>query len=153
MEKWLYMDGYDKIITDQPNYGNTVMDTKDLGEHSTDIHAVLTEVVRLHNEGNDIIDIDNYLLDEARCSQEDREEIIEGFHAYLYPKTLVDMKVLFSKEFEGVGDNDGKEYGIYTHEVNTADVNTDEMYNDADIVNVQWFKTEAERDANMKNFI
>lgn len=62
------------------------------------------------------------------------------------------MKVLYSEEFEG-DYNDGKEFGIYTHEVLTADVNTDQMYNDADIVNVQWFKTEAKRDANMKNFI
>ena len=45
---------------------------------------------------------------------------------------------------------ENQNYGIHTHEVRKEDIDTDEMFNESPIVNVQWFETEEERDANIK---
>jgi hypothetical protein len=79
MDKLIYLDGYNRIIKDIPFYGELVMDTSDLGEESVDIDFVLTEVVSLYNSGADLQTIDKYLMDEPKCSQEDREVITETF--------------------------------------------------------------------------
>ena len=48
--------------------------------------------------------------------------------------------------------HNGKKYGIYTHSVDVNDVDTDWMFSDADIVNVQWFETEKEQLLNFRDY-
>lgn len=64
-------------------------------------------------------------------------------------KTLIDLKVTPKDVPYNVQEN--QNYGIHTHEVFVDAIDTDEMFNDSPIVNVQWFKTEEERDLNIKN--
>jgi hypothetical protein len=47
---------------------------------------VIETVVKMFNDDKDIMEIDAYLLDEGKCSQEAREEIIEGIHNLLFGK-------------------------------------------------------------------
>jgi hypothetical protein len=66
---------------------------------------------------------------------------------------LVDAKVHWYQErVDNKNQNDGLLFGIYTYDVPDEDINTDDMFNN-DIVNVEWFKTEKERDNNIKNLI
>jgi hypothetical protein len=46
---------------------------------------VVDTVVEMFNDGKDLIDIDEYLLDEGECTQEAREVIVEGLFLILYP--------------------------------------------------------------------
>ena len=60
----------------------------------------------------------------------------------------VDLKVHWYQErIDNKDENDGFLFGIYTYDVPEEDMDTDNMFNN-DIVNVQWFKTEKERDNN-----
>ena len=45
--------------------------------------------------------------------------------------------------------NNGLLYGIYYYDVPKEDLNTDEIYNN-DIVHVEWFKTESDRNKQFK---
>ena len=44
---------------------------------------VVENVVKMHNEGADIMEIDAYLLNEGLCTQDDREIIVEGIYNIL----------------------------------------------------------------------
>tara|TARA_Y100001938_G_scaffold145574_1_gene222542 strand:+ start:1412 stop:1612 length:201 start_codon:yes stop_codon:yes gene_type:complete len=44
--------------------------------------------------------------------------------------------------------NNGFLYGIYYYDVPSEDLNTDNIYNN-NIVRVEWYKTEKERDVNL----
>lgn len=46
---------------------------------------VVNNVVKMFNEGKDLMEIDAYLLDEGKCTQEAREEIVEGLFLIYYP--------------------------------------------------------------------
>lgn len=50
-------------------------------------NEVIDRVVELYNTGLDLLDIDKYLLDEEKCSSEDREIMIEGLY-YIYKKLI-----------------------------------------------------------------
>jgi len=41
---------------------------------------VVENVVKMHNDGQDLRAIDEYLLNEGLCTQEDREIIVEGIY-------------------------------------------------------------------------
>lgn len=43
-------------------------------------HSVVDEVVSIYNTTQDIMQVDLYLLDEEKCTTEDREIIIEGIN-------------------------------------------------------------------------
>ena len=43
-------------------------------------NEVVDKVVEMFNTGKSLVDIDTYLLDEERCSQEAREIIVEGLY-------------------------------------------------------------------------
>ena len=61
----------------------------------------------------------------------------------------VDLKVHWHQErIDNKDDNDGLLFGIYTYDVPEEDIDTDNMFNN-DIVDVQWFKSEKERDNNL----
>lgn len=51
---------------------------------------VVDKVIEMFNEGKELIDIDEYLLDENRCTQDAREIIIEGLFLLYYPNNLVE---------------------------------------------------------------
>lgn len=44
--------------------------------------SVIYNVVRLHNEGKNLMDIDDYLLNEEKCTQDEREDILEQIYEY-----------------------------------------------------------------------
>jgi len=46
---------------------------------------VVENVVNMFNEGKTLEDIDDYLLDECKCTQDAREVIVEGlYHIYYF---------------------------------------------------------------------
>lgn len=49
---------------------------------------VVDTVVEMFNNGKDLIDIDEYLLDEGECTQEAREVIVEGLFLIFHPEHL-----------------------------------------------------------------
>lgn len=46
---------------------------------------VVDKVVEMFNAGKSLVDIDEYLLDEEKCSQEAREIIVEGLYYIYFP--------------------------------------------------------------------
>lgn len=81
MSQLIYMDGYDRVI-DQETF-SSVFVTLGMDED------VIDEVVTLwNNQGEDpIYDVDEYLLDEPRCTQEEREVIIESLSNFYLIRT------------------------------------------------------------------
>lgn len=62
---------------------------------------------------------------------------------------LVDVKVHWNQErVDNKDNNNGLLFGIYTYDIPDEDIDTDNMFNN-DIVNVQWFETEKERNLNL----
>jgi hypothetical protein len=68
---------------------------KELGRYmnrTSILESVIDNVVRIWNEdeaedqnGLSLIEIDDYLLDEGNCTQEEREIIIENLYTYINP--------------------------------------------------------------------
>lgn len=64
---------------------------------------------------------------------------------------IVKLAVHYEQErTDNRDNNNGLLYGIYYYDVPKKDLNTDEMYNN-DIVHVEWFKTESDRNKQFKN--
>ena len=59
---------------------------------------------------------------------------------------IVKLAVHYEQErINNLCNNNGFLYGIYYYNIYKEDLNTDNMYNN-DIVNVEWYETEKERD-------
>ena len=50
--------------------------------HEIQDKTVVRHVVEMHNEGKSLREIDTYLLDEGKCTQEEREFIVEEIFKY-----------------------------------------------------------------------
>ncbi len=86
MNKLIYMDGFDRVESED---GVVVFETQDLycNEEEED-RIVIDNVVNMFNDEKTLEEIDLYLLDEARCTQDDREVIVEGIYAWLHPEEI-----------------------------------------------------------------
>jgi hypothetical protein len=83
-----------KIVYDVYNSRVVAEDDSRNVFYTTDLTCpdeVIEKVVELFNsvkEGEEYVgsssDIDDYLLDECRCTQEDREHIVESIYDFLY---------------------------------------------------------------------
>ena len=83
-----------KIVYDIDNYTVVSEDGSKLVFHTLPLSCpdeVVYKVVELFNEvrkGEEYIgsrsEVDAYLLDEYRCTQDDREYIVESIHRFLY---------------------------------------------------------------------
>lgn len=63
---------------------------------------------------------------------------------------IVKIAVHYDQQRTSKNDNNnGLLYGIYYYDVSQEDLDTDNMFNN-DIVHVQWYKTENERNLNLK---
>ena len=66
---------------------------------------------------------------------------------------IVKIAVHYDQQRTSKNDNNnGLLYGIYYYDVPQEDLDTDNIYNN-DIVHVQWYKTENERNLNLKQQI
>ena len=66
---------------------------------------------------------------------------------------IVKIAVHYDQQRTSKNDNNnGLLYGIYYYDVSQEDLDTDNIYNN-DIVHVQWYKTENERNLNLKQQI
>lgn len=84
-QDWIYMDGYDEVITADTR--EVVFKTNELEcVDRDDTNSVVDTVVSMHNAGKDFEDIQDYLLDEGRCTTEDMEIILEDSYANYYDK-------------------------------------------------------------------
>ena len=69
MKKIIYMDGFDRVETES---GELVLNTNELEcNDPNDVKSVIDNVVVMYNEGKDIMAIDDYLLHEEKCYQDD----------------------------------------------------------------------------------
>jgi len=84
----LYFDAFYEV--QEAGTGKVVFKTeldedlwKTLGRQYSDMDEdVVINVVTMWNEGKTLAEIDDYLLDEGRCSQEEREIIVEGIYKF-----------------------------------------------------------------------
>ena len=83
-----------KLVFDQVNArvvtenDEQVFYTNDFDANS-DYHCedeVVQNVVDMFNEGKGLMDIDEYLLDECKCTQDAREVIVESLYTIYYPE-------------------------------------------------------------------
>ena len=66
---------------------------------------------------------------------------------------IVKIAVHYDQQRTSKNDNNnGLLYGIYYYDVSPGDYDTDNIYNN-DIVHVEWYKTENERNLNLKQQI
>ncbi len=80
------MDGYNRVEDED---GTEVFSTEDMYctedlDHNES--NTIDDVVNMYNDGKSLEEIDEFLLDDGRCTQEDREIITEGIYAYLNPE-------------------------------------------------------------------
>ena len=75
MKKLVYILGDNSIIEEET--GDVVMYGDDVTPE------VLSNVVNMYNQGKNITEIDQYLLDEQLCTQDEREFIIENINNYI----------------------------------------------------------------------
>lgn len=73
--KWVFMDGYDKVI--EVDSQKLVFETNTIADKT-----VVDNVVSLNNKNKTDREIDSYLLDEGLCTTEEREFIVEKIYAY-----------------------------------------------------------------------
>jgi|GEM_PF-4838780 len=75
MKKLVYILGDNSIIEEE---------TGDVVIYGDDVTPeVLSNVVKMYNQGKNITEIDQYLLDEELCTQDEREFIIENINNYI----------------------------------------------------------------------
>ena len=75
MKKLIYILGDNSIIEEE---------TGDVVIYGDDVTPeVLSNVVNIYNQGKSISEIDQYLLDEELCTQDEREFIIENINNYI----------------------------------------------------------------------
>ena len=75
MKKLVYILGDNSIIEEE---------TGDVVIYGDDVTPeVLSNVVNIYNQGKSISEIDQYLLDEELCTQDEREFIIENINNYI----------------------------------------------------------------------
>jgi len=83
----LFFDGFDEVRNSD---GKVIFSTKlddELSEETGRINmdsTVVEIVVSTWNVNHDLMEVDDYLLDEGKCSQDEREIIIESL-AYSFP--------------------------------------------------------------------
>lgn len=88
-QDWIYMDGYDEVRTAETF--ELVFETKELTcNEPNNFSSVVDNVVSYHNSGKTLREIDDYLLDEELCTQEDREHIVETAYVNYYDKLTLD---------------------------------------------------------------
>lgn len=87
MKQIIYMDGFD-IVVDDDTQVTTIFSTKLpsdlavlLGRNKM-VDEVIDNVVNLFNKSNDLIEIDEYLLNEGLISQDEREIVIESLYLF-----------------------------------------------------------------------
>ena len=89
MSKIIFMDGFDSVRdyeTQSKEIFSTILPT-DLAEllnRKAIPTDVVDNVVVIFNQG-DLVDVDNYLLDEASITQDEREIIVEAIFNFLNP--------------------------------------------------------------------
>jgi hypothetical protein len=95
--KIIFMDGYDEVrdIDTQDVIFSTKID-KDLSQcvnRKTMVSEVVDNVVNIWNKHKSVEDclfsngtVDNYLLDEGNCTQDEREIIVEALYDYSVKK-------------------------------------------------------------------
>lgn len=75
MKKWVYSQENNCIVEE---------DTGEVIIYGDDVnHEVVAEIVRIYNDTQSILNIDMYLLNEERCSQDEREFIMENITNYI----------------------------------------------------------------------
>lgn len=85
--KLVYMDGYDEVRDQETQevVFSTLLNkelAKHIGRHAM-VESVVDNVVNIWNSGN-IEDLDEYLLYEGDCTQDEREVIVESIYAYIH---------------------------------------------------------------------
>ncbi len=84
-QNWIYMDGYDEVLTAETL--DLVFETYELScVDANNFSSVVDNVVTMHNNGASWVEIDEYLLDEALCTSEDKEIILETAYKNYYVK-------------------------------------------------------------------
>lgn len=84
----VFMDGYDSV-RDAQTQGTEVFSTilpDDLAElvcRSRIPEEVVDNVVNTFNAHNDLVEVDTYLLDEEKITQDEREIIVEGIAKFM----------------------------------------------------------------------
>ncbi|AGO49553.1 hypothetical protein Phi4:1_gp140 [Cellulophaga phage phi4:1] len=86
----VFMDGYDEVRLAKDH--SVIFSTKipetiaEYFDRETIVHSVIDEVVSIWNETEDLSKVDNYLLDEGECTQEEREVITEMLYKFFTVK-------------------------------------------------------------------
>jgi len=63
---------------------------------------------------------------------------------------IITLPVHYEQErIDKEDNNNGLLYGIYYYNISVEDLNTDNAFN-SDVVNVEWFETESERDSMLQ---
>lgn len=63
---------------------------------------------------------------------------------------IITLPVHYEQErIDKEDNNDGLLYGIYYYNISVEDLHTDNAFN-SDVVNVEWFETESERDSMLQ---
>lgn len=84
----VYMDGYDEVRNLET--GEVIFSTKipqrieKYVDRTIIDPNVIDEVVHIWNKSNNLELVDEYLLDEGLCTQEERELIIESLYKYIF---------------------------------------------------------------------
>ena len=85
VQDWIYMDGYDEVLT--ADTLDLVFRTDELScVDANNFSSVVDKVVELHNSGASWIELEEYLLDEALCTSDDKEIILESAYKNYYVK-------------------------------------------------------------------
>lgn len=91
----IYMDGFDEVVdadTNEVIFSTKIPDSiRDFFDRTTIEPEVVDNVVNIWNENFDAITnlfsdgiLDEYLLNEEKCTQEERELIVESLYNYAF---------------------------------------------------------------------
>jgi hypothetical protein len=102
----VYMDGFDQVIDEATQ--NVVFKTNVVFSDTN--CDVIDNVVNIWNSTKSVDEVDGYLLDEEKCTQEEREHIVESLFEYfneLYVKAM-EMEIedfkIFANHLETLAD-------------------------------------------------
>lgn len=91
----VYMDGFDQVIDEVTQ--KVVFKTKT--EFADCNCAVIDNVVNIWNSTKSVDEVDEYLLDEEKCTQEEREHIVESLFEY-FNELYMKAKEMNIEDFE-----------------------------------------------------
>ena len=71
-------------LKEVPDSGLAITEEGEVVMYADDLNReVLAKIVEMHNAGKDSAEIDAYLLDEEKCTQDEREFIMENINNYI----------------------------------------------------------------------